>query len=211
MSVITISRQLGSLGDEVANEVAARLGYRVVGRDLIYQAARRAHTPEMALEVIDELGLLGIAPSTEAEQAYNEAMRAVMLELAQTGDVVIVGRAGCVVLSDYPAALHVRVVAPPALRAHRVALEKGVGNAAALAQVEVSDRMRALYLRRFHEADWDNTALFDLVVNTRRLSVDDAATLICLAQRVRREAAATTGVPTESVATESAEPKGGVA
>ena len=178
MSVITISRQLGSLGDEVAAAVAARLGYRVVGRDLISQAAHRAATPEMALEVIDELGLLGIAPSAEAQQAYQAAMREVMFELADAEQVVLVGRAGCVLLADHPSALHVRIVAPKAVRAQRVADAKQVNDEAALAQVDMSDRTRALYLRRYHDVDWDATDLFDLVLNTRHLSVDAATTLI---------------------------------
>lgn len=178
MAVITISRQLGSLGDEVAVAVADRLGYRVVGRELIYQAARRAAAPEMALEVIDELGLLGIAPSSEAQLAYQAAIREVMGELAAQGRVVVVGRAGCVLLADHPDALHVRVVAPTAIRAQRVAAEKSIGAEAALAQVEMSDRSRALYLRRYHDVDWDESDLFDLVLNTHHLTVAAATTLI---------------------------------
>ena len=71
MSVITISRQLGSLGDEVARAVSAKLDYRMIGRDLINQAALRAHVPEVALSEIDDLGLLDLDPSPESIQAVS--------------------------------------------------------------------------------------------------------------------------------------------
>ena len=88
MAVITISRQLGSLGFEIGNLVSDRLGYRIVWRELINEAAQRAGAPDVALAVIDELGLLGVKPSARSSQAYLEAVRVVVLELASKGNVV---------------------------------------------------------------------------------------------------------------------------
>lgn len=195
MAVITISRQMGSLGDEVAAAVAQRLGYRVVARDLIYQAAQRAGAPEMALAEIDELGLLGVTPSPQTRRAYQAAVRQVMEELAAAGDVVIVGRASSRVLAAWPGGLHVRVVAPKATRVQRVAEAAGVTAEAALAQVEQSDQTRRRYLRQHYKVDWDAADLYDMVVNTGRLQVDTAAALICAALRL-----VTAGQPEASAA-----------
>ncbi len=181
MAVITISRQLGSLGDAVAQAVASRLGYAVVGRDLINQAARRAGTPEVALAVIDEFGLLGMTPSARDQRAYQKAVHQVLAEVAARDRVVIVGRAGCAVLADHPNCLHVRVVAPKAVRVARVADRMQIPQEAALAQVEHSDRSRAKYLRRHHRVDWEAAYLYDIAVNTARLPVAGAAALVCLA------------------------------
>ena len=82
MAVITVSRQLGSLGCDIANAVSQQLGYRVAWRGLINQAARQARTPEMALEMLDELGLLDIKPSWSAQKAYLVAVRELIEELA---------------------------------------------------------------------------------------------------------------------------------
>jgi cytidylate kinase len=112
MDVITISRQLGSLGSDVANEVVRRLGFQLVWRDLINQAAIRAGAPDVALATIDDLGLLGISPSAAEQRAYIHAVQAVMEELAHTGSVVIVGRAGQMILRNWPNVLHIQVVAP---------------------------------------------------------------------------------------------------
>jgi CMP/dCMP kinase len=181
MAAITISRQLGSQGDAVAHAVARNLSYRVVYRELINQAAQRAGAPEMALAMIDVLGLLDLHPSAQEAQAYQEALRHVFAEWAAQGRVVILGRAGCVLLQERPAVLHVRIVAPFRQRIEQLAQRQGISQQAARAQVEASDQARRAYVHRYHQVDWDDPQLYDLVLNTGRLTVDSAAALIYLA------------------------------
>ncbi len=181
MSVITISRQLGSQGSEVAAAVGARLGYRVASREVIEEAARRAGAPEAALAAIDELGLLGLCPSTRVCHAYQRAIQQVMRELAAQGNVVIVGRAGQAILRGQPAALHIRIVAPVSVRIERIARTSHISLRAAKAQVQASDTFRRDYLKRFYRVDWDDSALYDLVVNTALFSPVQAAELIAAA------------------------------
>jgi len=181
MTTITISRQLGSLGTEIAQTVAQRQGYRLVWRDLINQAARQAGAPEVALAAIDDLGLLGLTPSAEAMDAYHQAVRQIMGQLADEGCVVIVGRAGQVVLAGRPDVLHVRIIAPADQRAQRLAQSQGVALAAAQAQVRASDRSRRAYLRRHYRVAWDDAQLYDLVINTAKLPLEAAADLVCRA------------------------------
>lgn len=181
MTAITISRQLGSMGDEVAKAIASRLNYRIVCRDLINQAALRAGVPEMALAAIDDLGLFGLRPSHQARSAYQQAIENTMREIADIGQVIIIGRAGQVILKDHPGVLHVMVIAPFSVRVERVAKQQNISVEAAAAQIETSDRSRRNYLRRLYQVRWDNPELYDLVVNTYRLSPDMAACLVCQA------------------------------
>jgi cytidylate kinase len=181
MAAVTISRQLGSQGDEVAQAVAERLDFRVVCRDVINRAAIRCGAPEMALAVIDDLGLFKIRPSAKARQAFLKSTEKVVKELAEEGNVVIVGRAGQVILRESPDVLHVKVMAPAPLRAERVAAFYGISLQAARAQVEASDRSRQNYLKRYYRARWDDPELYDLIVNTARLRPIEAAALICRA------------------------------
>lgn len=180
-AIITVARQMGSAGREVARLVAERLGYRLVWREVINQAARRGGAPEAALAVIDELGLLGIQPSDEEYEAYRLAVQQVILELAEQGNLVIVGRAGQAILAGRPDTLHVRLIAPLELRAQRVADWQKISLESARAQIETSDRYRRKYLRRFYDQDWDDPNLYDLIINTGRLSLQQAAELICAA------------------------------
>jgi cytidylate kinase len=181
VAVITISRENGSLGNITARAVAARLGYRVVMRELINQAALRAGAPAVALAIIDELHLLGVTPSPEEYAAYTRAVQAVMEELAQAGDVVIVGRAGQVTLRGWAGVLHVRMIAPLELRARRLADRQHIAYAAGLAQARASDRERRAFLKRFYGVDWNDPRLYDLVINTERLSAETACAVICAA------------------------------
>ncbi len=181
MAVITLSRQWGSLGNIVANAVADRLGYRVMMRQLINQAALRAGAPEVALAVIDELHLLGLTPSAEEYQAYLQAMHTVMEELAHQGNVVIVGRGGQLALRDHPGTLHVRMIAPFEIRVQRLAERHRTSLAAARAQARASDRERKSYIKRFYNVDVNDPALYDLVINTAHLSADTATDIICRA------------------------------
>lgn len=183
MAAITISRQLGSLGSEVAQAVAARLGWRVIWRELINQAAREAGAGEMALATIDDLNLLGLRPRAEVRQAYLDAIARLMDEAASQGKVIILGRAGQVVLRERADTLHVRITAPLALRAERVAARQGISLQAAEAQVQASDRARRRYVQRFYHMDWDDSSLYDLIINTRRMAAEPAAELVCLALR----------------------------
>lgn len=183
MATITISRQMGSLGSRVARETADQLGYRLLWRELINQAAKRSGTPEMALAAMDELGLLNIRTSNRAIQAYRVALEQVVLEQAQEGNVVIVGRAGQAILGSRPDVLHVRVIAPLLLRAERQAVQAGVSWDSAMAQVEASDLHRARFLRRFYQVKLDDPLLYHLVINTGNLSVSQAAGLIVFAAR----------------------------
>ena len=177
-TVITISRQMGSLGREVARATADRLGFRLVWRELINQAAIRCGSPEVALAAIDELGLLGLCPSSKACRAYRQAVRQVMEEIAAQGRAVIIGRAGQVILHDWQGALHIRVIAPVKVRALRIATLQGISLETALAQVDASDRYRHRYLKRYYGVRWEDPDLYDLVINTSRMQPTDAAQLI---------------------------------
>lgn len=179
MQTITISRQLGSLGEEVAEKVAQRLGYQVVCRELINQAAIQCGAPELALAWIDDLGILDIQPSPKDRRAFLSAVQEAMEELAERGNVIIVGRAGQIILGKRPDVLHVKVIAPASLRADRIARMHTVSITAAMAQVKASDRTRRDYLRRHYHARWDDPDLYDLILNTARLDADQGACLIC--------------------------------
>jgi cytidylate kinase len=181
MSVVTISRQLGSLGGQIGRQAADLLGYQLVWRDLINASARRAGAPATALAMIDELGLLGIRLSAEECQTYRNALKQVMEELVLEGDKVIVGRAGQAVLRGQPDVLHVRVIAPFDLRSARIAQEQHISLEGAQAQVEASDNHRKKYLKRCYQIDWDNPEHYDLLINTARISPTEGARLIAQA------------------------------
>lgn len=185
MDVITISRQLGSLGFQVGETAAEQLNYRLVWRDLINQAAILAGAPEVALAMFDEFNLLGIEPTVQQFKDYIRVVNQVIREMAAEGGVIIIGRAGQVLLRNEPRALHVRIIAPFEVRMARVAASRGISHEAAKAQIQASDRARKIYLRRFYHVDWEDPELYDLVINTGKISLTTAAESICQAARLQ--------------------------
>jgi len=183
MAIITISRQLGSLGTTLGHQVATRLGYRLVHRELINKAAHLAGAPDMALATIDELGLLGIETDENQQLAYLESVHTVIENLAAEGNIIIVGRAGQAILQDRPNLLHLCVVAPLEIRIQRVMEAHGISSQAAKAQIEDSDRYRASYLRSFYNIKWDDPTLYHLVINTGHISLETSAEVVCTAVR----------------------------
>ena len=179
VAVITISRQLGSLGTKVAQELADRLGYRMVWREVINKAAARSAAPEVALAMIDDLDLLKIRPSYRQRKAHREAVEELVRELADKGEIVIVGRAGQVILRDRPDVLHVRIIAPRELRIRRIAAAEGILECAARERMKRSDKARLHYVRRYYHVIWNDPALYDLVINTAHLSRAQATRVIC--------------------------------
>jgi cytidylate kinase len=174
---------MGSGGNDVAQAVAARLGLRLVGREIINQAAIQAGVPEVALSEIDELGLLGMRPSAAAMRAYHEMAAELAVRLADQGNLLLIGRAGQVLLSGRPGILHVRVIAPRTKRIERVQEYCHVSAEAAGALVDASDQSRAAYLRRHYRVRWDDPALYDLVLNMSQLGIPAAVDLVCLAAK----------------------------
>ena len=185
MNVITISRQLGSLGFQVAKDVAEQMKFRLAWRDVINKAAIRAGVPEVALAIIDEFNLLGIAPTAQQYLDYIRVVGEVIHEMAKEGGIVIVGRAGQMLLRDDPAALHVRIIAPESVRVARLVSFRSITEESARAQIQTSDQTRRNYLRRFYQANWEDSSLYDLVINTGRLSVLAASDLICRTARLQ--------------------------
>ena len=144
MPVITLSREMGSRGDDIALAVAQRLNLRLFGRELINRAAREAGAPEVALAEIDELGLLGVKPGPAALRLYQQKVTEVMLDLAGRGDVLLVGRGGQVILAGRPGVLHVRVLAPRPMRIRLVQERCRVSPEVAAARIDAADRAHRL-------------------------------------------------------------------
>lgn len=149
MTVITISRQFGSYGDEIANELCEVLGYRYFDKHLMMQAATAAGLSEQEIVDFSEENyktqnffarMLG-GPQTIAQlRVWKEDSKGVRapasialtektaLDLVQKairyahqiGNVVILGRGGQVILQNEPYVLHVRIEAPFETRLQRV-------------------------------------------------------------------------------------------
>ncbi len=177
-SIYTISRQYGSGGSKLAIKLANLSGYQLVWRELINQAAIKIGSPDMALAVIDELGLLGICPDDETCLKFRDAISQVVVDIADKGNVVIVGRASQLILKGFTNCLHLRIIAGMDTRIKNIQLSKNVNEKAAKAQIEKCDQYRQNFIKKIYQEDWNDPSLYDLTINTDHLDLDSIANWI---------------------------------
>ena len=183
MGAISISRQMGSRGDELAQQVAKQLNFRCIDYELINQAALAAGAPHVALAEIDELGFFNLDPTTEERQAYQGQVERIIRQRVSEGQVIIVGRGGQVVLQNHPNVLHVRVVAPLEIRVAWLQQEKRFPTDVARICLAQSDRVRTRYLWKNYNKHLDDPTLYHLIVNTGLLDLSQAVKLVIAAYR----------------------------
>lgn len=205
-TVITLSRQLGAGGAEIACGVAAELGLRLVGRQIINEAIEgcviedipldvdesRATTIQRALDFIRgrppatanvpvaNLSEPGVLSTTRfhADEYYRSVLESILFDLSQQDNVLILGQASQVILRDRPGAFHIRVVAPLNARIKTIQTRFGLITEKAKHAIESSDRARAEYLKRHYKANIDDAKLYDLTINTSKVAPPQAVELI---------------------------------
>ena len=133
--------------------------------------------PEPEMSGFGTLGSPGVSDLRSSE-LYRELIKEAILETAERGSAVIVAHAASHALADRDEVLRVFVTASPAVRSRRLAEAFGLDEAAAMNKVEESDAARADYLRRFYHVKHELPTHYDLVINTDKLSTEEAAALI---------------------------------
>ena len=118
-----------------------------------------------------------------SDDRYKEAITTIIDNVANKGNVVIIGRGSQVVLEGRPEVLHVCITAPFDTRVERVAERDGVSIEAARHQVHDSDKGRIDYHHKYFKVDPTNPDLYDVTINTGHLSNKQAAELIVAAYR----------------------------
>ncbi|MGC9467128.1 MAG: AAA family ATPase [Anaerolineae bacterium] len=201
MAVITISRELGSEGDRIADRACELLGYCRVDKDLLMQIAEEAGIDvdavlEMEQSITKRSRLVsGEMTSLYRKQAsafdkqgaiddktYSEVLRDAIEDYARQGNAIIVGRGGQMILREWPTALHVRLYAPEEIRAKRIMDREGLSVIDAARLIERSDEQKRQYIRRmFNNADWRNLKYYHLAIDTSRIPLEAAAELIVIA------------------------------
>src|ERR671916_789962 len=198
--IITISRQYGAGGSEVAQRVASALNWKVVDNELVEEVAARAGLPtadvaereERVASFAERLARTLAAATPELfaspvpggtvpklqEADLVRITESVVAEVAARGRVVLVGRAAPAVLARERDSIHVKLVAPKHYRVEAAARRLAVDPQKATAVVEESDATRARYHRQYYRRDWNDPINYHMVLNTEALGLDGATDLI---------------------------------
>jgi CMP/dCMP kinase len=180
MNVITITRQYGAGGAELARKLAETLNWELLDRQLLHQAAATQDVPDAELERLDEQAV------TMADRfrlhpphvKYLDGLRRAVQQAAERGRVILVGRGARHLLGERSDCLHLRLVAPRAWRAERMAKLEGWTVAEATARCIEVDRVRQQFTRYFFGDAATESSQYDLVLNTGRMPLQAIADTI---------------------------------
>jgi len=184
MSIITISHEMGAGGPEIGQQVAEKLGYRYVDHELISDAAHRYGLLEEKLSHLDESKPSLFERFDVETRRYITVIQTALFEFAEQDRLVLMGRGGQWLLRGISHHLRVRVMAPFKLRGHAMdaKLAGPMGENASprtvMEMIRRDDTERTGRMRYLYEVDLADPALYDLVINTEKLTVPSAVVLI---------------------------------
>jgi cytidylate kinase len=180
MPVIAMTREMGAGSRLVALRVADQLGMAVVLHELVeHDLAEHMEVSESTIHHLSEGG----ATLSERWQVGSKRLAKYtaeeILALAQKGNVLIRGWGACVLLRDVPHVVRVRVCAPMEIRERSVMSRQSIDRNAARAEIERNDATHERALKEAFGAEREDACLYDLVLNTERLSIETCAKLVC--------------------------------
>ncbi len=203
-SVVSISRALAAGGEEVGRLVAVELGSRYVDDEVIMRASSQAgvspatiaqveHSRPLSQRIIQAISTspdetpnqfegAPVSPSLDREQ-YQGLIQWVVQDTAREGKVVFVAHGTSITLANMSSNLRVLITASPEVRSERLMGADGLNQRQARKAIQDSDRERQNFFRRFTNLRQELPTHYDLVVNTERLTVPEAAKLVVLAAK----------------------------
>jgi cytidylate kinase len=192
MAIITVSRGTFSGGKRLATCLGTTLGYRIISREVLVEAAERYGVKEKELERgITQAPTLWERFSVD-RQMYLAAVTATLCTLVRGDNVVYHGYAGHLLLAGVKHVMRVRAIAPAAYRMREAVASHGFDEKRAAAYIQRMDEERIAWTHFLYGVEWQDPALYDVVVNLEKVTVGSACQTIAeLAERPEFRATAT--------------------
>lgn len=188
---LTIARDKGSLGNEIAQELARRLGWHVFDKEIVTYVARNSHVRENLVRQLDQKAQSLIQDAISrllrmpeyasfGTEEYHEALLETLVCLANHGSAILVGRGANFALRENAQGLNVRITASPEVRGQRLSESWKATPEEARRRMEADDEERRKFIHQYLRRDFDDMCAYDLVFNTDHLSIDQVASSVLL-------------------------------
>jgi len=178
MYFITYSEMFGTHGEKIARQTASALNYAFFGEEELHKAAKEMGFFSDVKELDEKSPRFLERFFTERPRIHLDRLQSVIYDVAQKGNTVFFGRGSQLMLSSFGCALNVLVTGSLEKRIQRVMEVHGVERDVAKKMITKSDHDRGGFVRFAFDQDWLNPKLYDLVLNTDKLSLQSAVDLV---------------------------------
>jgi cytidylate kinase len=192
MPLIAITREMGSLGKDVAAALGEELGLPVIYHEVIDHLADRMRVRKShVIRLLD--GSAGLFERLTADETSLSIFTAdEIYALAAKGGAVIRGWGATHLLHDVPHAIAVRVCAPFDVRKERMMERLATDDEARVAEeIRINDEAHTAIMRRHFGVQWTEPEHYDIVLNTKRLAVSECVSEVMALTRSPRFAETT--------------------
>jgi cytidylate kinase len=199
MAVITISRQYGAGAMALGKQLAEKYGYTLASREIVQGIADKAKvSTDFVLSVEKEAGtklsrfmtriissrgivnkLLREDSGYIDEKLYLDYLVLTVVQIADEGNAVIMGRGSQYILKTHPDTYHILLVDDLENRVKRVEKREKTSTEQAARIVNHEDKRRLSLYHRLGKQDYDSPALYHMVLNMSRLSLEKAFDMVC--------------------------------
>jgi len=181
LAILTISRQMGSLGDEIAEALARKLCWEQINRSQLITRFFANVTDTREQHLLNESAKFYLTQS-RAGGTYLDVLERSLFELAQKQSAVLVGFGSQIIFEDAKDALHVRIIAPENVRVTRIRRQFHVSESEALQVLDTADKKHKRFVSTVYGVDLADTSLYNMTLNTAALSVDECVAAILAMQ-----------------------------
>ncbi len=185
INVITISRESGSQGYEVAKQLCRETGFDLFHHEIVDTMVETSKSSRVLLETLDERGMNivdDIVSNFVSEHhlwsdEYSKFLFKILGTIGKHGNAVILGRGANCVLKKQKA-LRVRIVAPMIVRRDHIQRSLDLSKDDTQKHIISTDANRSAFVKRYFNSDATDPANYDLILNTGTLSVEKAVQVI---------------------------------
>ena len=196
-TIITINRECGCSGREIARRMGEILGLKVYDKAIIEAICEKYHLDEKEIlriksqklnfwddicqfyrqfDAVSDIYLPESKKITSRELFYTEAQ--IMRNLASQESCIVVGRTGFHIFKDNPDAIHIFLIANRDIRIKKVAEREGLDEKAAAKYVDETDEARETFTKYFAGVSRYDARNYDFVTNVSRYTTEEVATFL---------------------------------
>lgn len=179
LTIVTISRQMCSLGDEIAEALARKTGWELITRNTLLERFFKEITSPYEYHMLQESSRFFIKQNKNTQPlTYLEYFQKELKEFSQQHSVILVGFGSQVIFADDKDALHVRIIASQPVRISRVKRLYHVADQEAEKILITADKKHKKFVSSLYDLDLSDLSLYQMTLNTSTLSVDEGVAAV---------------------------------